>query len=65
MSKTQENLKEAFAGESQASRSYLFFAEKADEEGQSQIARLFRAAVEAETECGARLLRMVTGEAEL
>lgn len=49
MSKTQENLQEAFAGESQASRRYLFFAEKADEEGQSQIARLFRATTEAET----------------
>jgi len=49
MSKTQENLQEAFAGESQASRRYLFFAEKADEEGRSQIARLFRATTEAET----------------
>ena len=49
MSKTRENLQEAFAGESQASRRYLFFAEKADEEGHSQIARLFRAATEAET----------------
>ena len=49
MSKTQENLQEAFAGESQASRRYLFFAGKADEEGQSQIARLFRATTEAET----------------
>ncbi len=49
MSKTQDNLKEAFAGESQANRSYLFFSEKADKEGHSQIARLFRAAAEAET----------------
>jgi len=49
MSKTQENLGTAFAGESQASRRYLFFAEKAEEEGHLQIARLFRAAVEAET----------------
>ena len=49
MSKTQENLQEAFAGESQASRRYLFFAEKAESEGHPQIARLFRAAAEAET----------------
>ena len=49
MSTTKENLEEAFAGESQASRRYLFFAEKADSEGLPQIARLFRAAAEAET----------------
>ena len=45
MSKTEKNLEEAFAGESQASRRYLFFAEKAESEGHPQIARLFRAAV--------------------
>ena len=49
MSKTQDNLKTAFAGESQASRKYTYFAEKADAEGQPQVARLFRAAAEAET----------------
>ena len=49
MSDTQENLQEAFAGESQANRRYLFFADKADKEGYPQIARLFRAAAEAET----------------
>ncbi|MFC2013560.1 rubrerythrin family protein [Chloroflexota bacterium] len=49
MSKTQENLQDAFAGESQANRKYLFFAEKADKEGHSPIARLFRAAADAET----------------
>jgi rubrerythrin len=49
MSSTQGNLREAFAGESQASRRYLFFAEKAEREGHPQIARLFRAAAEAET----------------
>lgn len=49
MSTTKENLEEAFAGESQASRRYLFFAEKADSEGHPQIARLFRAAAESET----------------
>ena len=49
MSKTQDNLKTAFAGESQASRKYTYFAEKADAEGLTQVARLFRAAAEAET----------------
>ncbi len=49
MAKTDENLKAAFAGESQANRMYLAFAEKADEEGLPQIAKLFRAAAEAET----------------
>ena len=49
MGKTTENLKAAFAGESQANRSYLAFAKKADEEGYPQVARLFRAAAEAET----------------
>jgi len=49
MSKTEEFLKEAFAGESQANRKYLAFAEKADQEGFPQAARLFRAAAEAET----------------
>lgn len=49
MSISQENLQAAFAGESQANRRYLFFAEKADAAGQKQIARLFRAAAEAET----------------
>ena len=47
--KTDENLKAAFAGESQANRRYLAFAKKADEEGFPQIAKLFRAAAEAET----------------
>lgn len=47
--KTEGNLQTAFAGESQANRRYLFFAEKADNEGHPQIARLFRAAAEAET----------------
>ena len=49
MDNTQENLQEAFAGESQANRRYLFFADKAEREGYPQIARLFRAAAEAET----------------
>jgi rubrerythrin len=49
MSKTSENVMSAFAGESQANRKYLFFAEKAEKEGHKQIARLFRAAADAET----------------
>lgn len=47
--KTEGNLKTAFAGESQANRRYLLFAEKADKDGYPQIARLFRAAAAAET----------------
>ena len=49
MGDTQKNLQDAFAGESQANRRYLFFAEKAEKEGYHQIARLFRATAEAET----------------
>ena len=49
MSKTVGNLKDAFAGESQANRRYLAFARKAEEEGRPQVAKLFRAAAEAET----------------
>ena len=48
-SKTQENLKEAFAGESQANRRYLYFASKADVEGQNDVAALFRSTAEGET----------------
>ncbi|MBU4266652.1 MAG: rubrerythrin family protein [Candidatus Altiarchaeales archaeon] len=46
---TESNLKDAFAGESQANRKYLAFSKKAREEGFEQIARLFRAAAESET----------------
>ena len=49
MSKTQENLMAAFAGESQANRKYLAFADVADKEGLPQVAKLFRAAAAAET----------------
>lgn len=49
MSKTEKNLKEAFAGESQANRKYLAFAKQADKEGHPQVAKLFRAVAEAET----------------
>ena len=48
MSQTLENLAAAFAGESQARNKYLAFAKKADEEGYPQVARLFRAAAQAE-----------------
>jgi len=48
-SKTEKNLQDAFAGESQANRRYLAFAKQADKEGLPQVARLFRAAAEAET----------------
>lgn len=49
MSKTNYNLKSAFDGESQANRCYVAFARRADEEGFAQVAKLFRAAAEAET----------------
>ncbi|PKN38497.1 MAG: rubrerythrin [Deltaproteobacteria bacterium HGW-Deltaproteobacteria-2] len=61
MSKSEENLKEAFAGESQANRKYLAFAIKADQEGFSQAARLFRAAAEAETVHAHAHLRALKG----
>lgn len=48
-SKTQENLKTAFAGESQANRRYLYFAQKADIEGFPDVAALFRSVAEGET----------------
>ena len=46
---TETNLKEAFAGESQANRKYLAFARKAEQDGFANVARLFRTAAEAET----------------
>src|SRR5512145_2526086 len=49
MPTTNDNLATAFAGESQANRKYLAFARQAEKEGYGQIARLFRAAAEAET----------------
>jgi len=49
MSTSEQNLKDAFAGESQANRKYLAFAKQADKEGHPQVAKLFRAAAEAET----------------
>jgi rubrerythrin len=61
LSKTENNLKEAFAGESQANRKYLAFAQKADEEGHPQAARLFRAAAAAETVHAHAHLRALQG----
>lgn len=49
MSKSEQHLRDAFAGESQANRKYLAFAEKAEKEGYPQVAKLFRAAGAAET----------------
>ena len=47
--KTEENLKDAFAGESQANRRYLYFAAKADVEGENDVATVFRSTAEGET----------------
>jgi rubrerythrin len=47
--KTEENLKAAFAGESQANRRYLYFAQKADIEGYNDVAAVFRSTAEGET----------------
>ena len=48
-SQTENNLKEAFAGGSQANRRYLYFAQKADVEGHPDVAALFRSVAEGET----------------
>ena len=48
-SRTQANLKSAFSGESQANRRYLYFAAKADIEGQNDVAAVFRSTAEGET----------------
>jgi rubrerythrin len=64
---TSDNLKEAFAGESQANRTYLAFAKKAESDGYPQIAKLFRAAAEAETvhaHAHLRVMKGVKGTAE-
>jgi rubrerythrin len=63
MAKTDENLKAAFAGESQANRRYLAFAKKAEQEGFTQVAKLFKAAAEAETVHALNHLR-ITGQIE-
>lgn len=59
--KTMDNLRGAFAGESQANRRYLAFAKKAEQEGYPQAARLFRAAAEAETVHAHNHLRIMGG----
>ena len=61
MTKTLDNLKAAFAGESQANRKYLAFAEKAEVEGKPGVAKLFRAAAEAETIHAHGHLRLMKG----
>jgi rubrerythrin len=61
MSKSVDNLKAAFAGESMANRRYLAFAKKADQAGFPQIARLFRAAAAAETVHAHNHLRAMDG----
>ena len=61
MSKSEDYLKEAFAGESQANRKYLAFAAEADKGGYLQAAKLFRAAAEAETIHAHNHLRVLKG----
>jgi len=61
VSKTDDNLQEAFAGESQANRQYLAFAKKADRENMPMVARLFRAAADAETVHAMNHLRVMRG----
>ena len=61
MSDTKDNLGAAFAGESQANRKYLFFAEKAEQEGHKQVAKLFRAAADAETVHAKNHLKVMQG----
>ena len=52
--KTEQNLKDAFAGESQANRRYLYFAQKADVEGYNDVSTVFRSTAEGETGCQRR-----------
>jgi rubrerythrin len=61
LTKSLDDLKAAFAGESQANRKYLAFAKKADQEGFPNVARLFRAAAEAETIHAHNHLRAMAG----
>ena len=61
MTKPEENLKAAFAGESQANRKYLAFAKKAEQDGFPQVAHLFRAAAAAETVHAHNHLRAMGG----
>jgi len=61
MSKTEKNLKEAFAGESQANRKYLAFAQRAEDEFMHGVAALFRAVAQAETIHAHKHLRVMDG----
>lgn len=61
MNNTTENLKAAFAGESQANRKYTAFSRKAEQEGYNQIAKLFRAAAEGETVHALNHFRVMNG----
>ena len=61
MNQSDENARNAFAGESQANRRYLFFAEKAAQEGHKQVARLLRAAADAETAHARNHLKALNG----
>ena len=61
MSKTDQCLKDAFAGESQANRKYLAFSKKAEQEGYKRAARMFRAAAAAETVHAHNHLRELNG----
>jgi len=61
MTKSEQFLMEAFAGESQANRKYLAFAKQAEKEGYTQVAKLFRAAAEAETVHAHAHLRVAGG----
>ena len=59
--KTEENIQEAFGGESKANRRYMFFADKAEKDGYPQVAKLFRAVAEAETVHARNHLNAVDG----
>ena len=61
MSYTTANLENAFSGESQANRKYIFFAEKAEEEGHRRVARMFRAVADAETAHARNHLKAMQG----
>jgi rubrerythrin len=58
---TEANLREAFAGESQANRKYTVFAEQADSEGFKNVAKLYRAAAEAEAIHARKIIRVLGG----
>jgi len=61
MSNTEENLKKALAGESQANRKYIAFASKAEKEGFPQVSKLFRAASESEAIHALNIIRIMRG----